>query len=542
MRTNMSYLNASRRRRRGAVLLLFAICLVALMGLAALAVDLGAVYSARTQLQTGADAAALAAIANLEAGEHVAAATQFAGLNSVMNQSITLAPSDVTTGRLDFATGAFSAGVTPANAVRVVARRTEDSPDGPLGLFFGRVIGFDSVPISTEAVAALDRRVNGVQPASGAAQFDLVPFTVKKQEVGHIEDLDGNNLDAVDFEIETETGTIIVSERVDARFQVLGTQITYGAGGPVIGIYPSISINGGSSYLTMNSGKAVSGGENLYLTNVDDPSQIVVKARAYYKKGNTTYFDSTRYSNRGDDHVVVLRRGDIAPDFAAFDDQAPLNQFIAPYLGPDREVIIGFNDVMFLFEYNEQLTHAAADFQDLVMVCTFSRVETSSEEIVYSQTRFVADVGKTITFFPDCDDLTPGNFGTVSLDAVSNSTAVLCNYIENGYDKPFTIPVDPGYMYVKGDPGMSNGLRSSVEGRLGDTVLLLVYDNVSGQGSNTYFRVPYLVAVELTAMDLLGAAGSRYIRGVVRSIQSSNLITEPGAPENTSLARARMAK
>ncbi|TFG86482.1 MAG: hypothetical protein E4H18_04355, partial [Hyphomicrobiales bacterium] len=244
MRTIMSYPKTSRHRRRGAVLLLFAICLVALMGLAALAVDLGAVYSARTQLQSGADAAALAGIASLETGEHVAAATQFAGLNCVMNQSITLAPTDVTTGKLDFATGTFSEGSAPANAVRVTARRTADSPDGPLGLFFGRVIGYDSVPISTESVAALDRRVNGVQPASGDGQFDLVPFTVKKEEVGHIEDLAGNNLDEVDFEIDTETGTIIVNERVDARFQVLGTQITYGAGGPVIGVYPSISIDG----------------------------------------------------------------------------------------------------------------------------------------------------------------------------------------------------------------------------------------------------------------------------------------------------------
>jgi len=538
MRKLTAMMNRNRWKSRGSVVVIFAAALVVIMGLAALAIDLGAIYSAQAQLQAGADSAALAAIADLDTAPSVA--TQFAGLNSVMNKPITLAGSDVLTGQFDFNTGEFTAGATPSNAVRITARRTGDSPDGPLPLFFARAIGHNSVDLQAQSTAAVDSRVNGVNPAGEDGQYPLIPFTVKKEDVGHMEDLDGNNLDQIDFDIDTESGTVIVNERVDARFQVLGSQITYGAGGPEVSVYPSVSINGGSSYQAMNNGNDVDGGENMYLTDVADPSEIVVKARARYKKGSTTYFDSTRYSNVGDAHVVVLRRGDIAPNYAAFADQDPLNSMIEPYLGPGRVVNIGINDVLFLFEFNPQLDVAAADFQDLVVVCTFTRVQVGGEAPDYSQTKFVANEGATVTFFP-CDS-TSGNWGTVSLDAISNSTAVLCSYIENGYDKSFVIPTNPGYMYVNGDPGLSNGLEGSMQTRIGDTVLLLVYDQVSGQGENTYYRVPYLVAVELTAMDLNGALEDRFIRGVIRSITTSNLITTPGAPLYTALGRNRMAQ
>jgi hypothetical protein len=119
---------------------------------------------------------------------------------------------------------------------------------------------------------------------------------------------------------------------------------------------------------------------------------------------------------------------------------------------------------------------------------------------------------------------------------------MLTDYIQNGYDKEFVIPTDPGYMYVKGDPGMSNGFRSAMESRIGDTVLILVHDQVSGQGSNTSYRVPYLLAIELTAMDLTGAGGERYITGTIKSLESSNLVTTPGAPEHVALGKPRMAQ
>src|SRR5262249_39021659 len=80
----------------GTVMLLTAVVLVAMLGMLALSIDLGFLYSARTQLQNGLDAAALAGAINLrttiEASSVAApardqlvkdAATQFAFANKV---------------------------------------------------------------------------------------------------------------------------------------------------------------------------------------------------------------------------------------------------------------------------------------------------------------------------------------------------------------------------------------------------------------------------------------------------------------------------
>ncbi len=51
-----------KNRERGSVLIICALSVLALMGLAALVIDLGAIHTAHAQLKIGADAAALAAV------------------------------------------------------------------------------------------------------------------------------------------------------------------------------------------------------------------------------------------------------------------------------------------------------------------------------------------------------------------------------------------------------------------------------------------------------------------------------------------------
>jgi Flp pilus assembly protein TadG len=52
--------NISARGERGAVIVIFAICLFVLIGFAALAIDIGYLHTTRSELQNVADAAALA--------------------------------------------------------------------------------------------------------------------------------------------------------------------------------------------------------------------------------------------------------------------------------------------------------------------------------------------------------------------------------------------------------------------------------------------------------------------------------------------------
>ena len=535
-------INITRENReKGSVLIIFALSVLVLMGLAALAVDLGAVYTARAQLQVGADAAALAAVQELESGQAHYVAAQFAAMNSVLTTPITLGESDVTTGKLDFATGDFAPGVEPPNAVRVTARRTAGAPDGPLELFFGKVIGHDTVSVQAESIAAIDGRVSGIDPASTEAQSDLLPFAVKMDDVGHLETLDGLPLDAVDFEVDHTTGAIVVNDSVDLQIKVLGSQITYGPDGPTIPVVASASLNNGLTYSPVNDGQPVTGGEELTFTGVANV-QLAVQARATYTNADgATYFDSTRYSNTGTPSVVVLRQGDMVPDYEGVDGQDEITEFLAPYMdATTREVTIGMNDVIFLFEFADNLDSTASDFQDLVVLGTFTKV--AGQDPPHAETRFVANEGEIVDFYPYVDSEAPGNFGLVSLDGYSNGASTISDWIANGYPARFTIPPDPGYIELNGCPGITTSIKAAVQSRIGDTVLIAVYDSVIGQGDNATYRVPYFLAVEIVDENLVGAPDQRHIRAIIRGIDTTNLVIDPSAPEHASLGVKRIGR
>jgi len=124
----------------GAASVIVAMVLVVLLGFAALAVDVGAMYAEKAQLQNGADSAALAVAeqcAHGSCGDSTDTGNQFADSNA----------NDGTSG----ATVTFPDSTT----VRVVtkARAAGSTTDG-FGLFFARVIGIDNTQIGATAEAS----------------------------------------------------------------------------------------------------------------------------------------------------------------------------------------------------------------------------------------------------------------------------------------------------------------------------------------------------------------------------------------------------
>lgn len=126
--------------QKGAATIMVAVLMVALMGCAALAVDVGAMYAEKAQLQNGADAAALAIggdCAKATCGNSTATGDSFANRNA----------ND----------GSSGANVTfpTSSSVRVVtkARASGSTTDG-FSLFFARVLGIDSAQIPATAVAS----------------------------------------------------------------------------------------------------------------------------------------------------------------------------------------------------------------------------------------------------------------------------------------------------------------------------------------------------------------------------------------------------
>ncbi len=169
-----------RDRERGAIALMAVFFVLAMGALMALAMNVGQIMAAKADLQTAADAAALAAVAKLDGTEmgKVAArrsAHQVSRMNRVLAAPVEIDPSltdasrDVLLGRWDFDAPAgtadrFSVRTNPAeiNAVRVQNGATGGSGrNSRLGIFFGSFLGGPggaSVPAqATAAVQGIGR-------------------------------------------------------------------------------------------------------------------------------------------------------------------------------------------------------------------------------------------------------------------------------------------------------------------------------------------------------------------------------------------------
>lgn len=139
---------AIREDERGTALALVAISLVVLLGMAALAIDLGLLFEARNQAQRSADAAALAGASALQTfgndpavvDEAVARAMEYAAENPVQGVPVSVEPSDV---EVDLEN--WSVTVT-------VHRTTERGNAVPTQL--ARVLGIDEANVNARATAA----------------------------------------------------------------------------------------------------------------------------------------------------------------------------------------------------------------------------------------------------------------------------------------------------------------------------------------------------------------------------------------------------
>ncbi len=135
----------------GGVMILGAVVMMMILGMAALAVDMSMLYFERGKMQNAADAAALAgAYALKEPDTMEGFAVEFANLNQNM---VTIAEGDITLGEWDTETRTFTAGGEDVTAIQVII-------SAPRPTYFAFLLGFDSVVVSALAVATFDEEIN----------------------------------------------------------------------------------------------------------------------------------------------------------------------------------------------------------------------------------------------------------------------------------------------------------------------------------------------------------------------------------------------
>ncbi len=128
----------------GATLVFVAVILVALLALAAFAVDFGRMYEERRQLQNGADAAALAIAGDCARGLCAGAYDEYA-----------VAESYVDSNARDDAANAWKVELDLVAQTVTVHNRTEDpGGDNQFDMLFAGVVGFDSLTVGAQATVA----------------------------------------------------------------------------------------------------------------------------------------------------------------------------------------------------------------------------------------------------------------------------------------------------------------------------------------------------------------------------------------------------
>jgi Flp pilus assembly protein TadG len=178
---------AAPRRQRGAVAVLVAVTLVALIGMAALVVDMGQLYSVRDALQVATDAAALAGAQELdrtEAGLERARdrVKEYAAEHIADTSDVEISDDDIHFGHwddlsltyTDFGTAPENPGAV--NAVRVIARR-ESATGNPVALVLAPVVGVSQASVNTAATAV------GGGPSSECGFPMVVPDCSLDQEI-----------------------------------------------------------------------------------------------------------------------------------------------------------------------------------------------------------------------------------------------------------------------------------------------------------------------------------------------------------------------
>lgn len=163
------------RSRHGAIAVFAAVILVILLAFIAFAVDTGVVAVSRTQLQTAADAAAMAAAQSLGLADSQVreAARRVARLNTT--SSFTVRDQDIEFGYWDASKRTFTPTAQQSNAVRVTVRRDQTS-NGRTSLFFGRVLGMGQVDVRASAIATTTPRdIAFVVDLSGSMNDDTEP-------------------------------------------------------------------------------------------------------------------------------------------------------------------------------------------------------------------------------------------------------------------------------------------------------------------------------------------------------------------------------
>jgi hypothetical protein len=183
---------------RGALAPIFAVLILALLGVVPLVVDLGRVYLVKSELQRAADVGALAGALGFlsltpggrglrpitpDASQALSTSQAIVAANQADGASLQLLSSDFYYGKWDLSTSSFTpldaSQLTQINALKVVVRK-DQLANGPVPLYFAGLFSpeYNSIDLTAQAVALMGY-AGYAPPGAGA-----LPLAIDENRVG----------------------------------------------------------------------------------------------------------------------------------------------------------------------------------------------------------------------------------------------------------------------------------------------------------------------------------------------------------------------
>jgi len=171
----------------------------------------------------------------------------------------------------------------------------------------------------------------------------------------------------------SSNGTITTLTDLSVQYTVIGSQLTYGSGGPDIDVTSKYQKSPGVNWANLFSGLAINGngGQTSTVASFSNGTTLNTNFRAYFKQRGWLTYDVTYATNDGTGHVRILRDGDTPPSAAAYGGQTSLKTYLQGILDANGKIDIKENEVLLVAEMGSCTNCASADFQDAVVKLTF---------------------------------------------------------------------------------------------------------------------------------------------------------------------------
>ncbi|MFW6188950.1 MAG: pilus assembly protein TadG-related protein [Planctomycetota bacterium] len=154
----------------------------------------------------------------------------------------------------------------------------------------------------------------------------------------------------------------------------------------------------------------------------------------------------------------------------------------------------------------------------------------------------VAGIGGVMEFYPgddQADPVAPGAWGLLNLDGGSTGTSELRDWITDGYPFPVDVGGGGNGVWMDGTTGFRATLQQTLQDKIGDQLVVVVYDQVTGTGHNADFHCIGFLGLTLTDVKLTG--NDPYVKGRVTGLMSvQDVIAGSGGYDSPNLRKVQI--